>query len=325
MRDIVCFGEVLVDFLAEPTAGRELQRFTRYAGGAPANVAVAVAKLGARAVFVGMLGQDMFGDFLFESLRAAGVETGYIARTIEANTGLAFVSLDAHGERRFVFYRPPAADLLFRPQHFQDACFAGSGVFHVCSNSLTDEPIAATTLDGMTRAREAGALVSFDINFRPALWPRSVDPQPRLWATLHEADLVKMCGAEFAYLGTALGGEQALLSKLWSGRTALLVVTDGASPIRYFTPASGGSTPAFSVKAIDTNAAGDAFIGGLLYRLAEGNVDAATLAAFAANRLIFEDALRFAAACGALAVTRHGAFSALPTLVDVQNFFAAHP
>lgn len=325
MRDIVCFGEALIDFLAQPGSGTEPQRFLRYAGGAPANVAVAVAKLGAPGVFVGMLGTDMFGDFLFDSMREAGVKTEHIERTDEANTGLAFVSLDAHGERRFGFYRPPAADLLFRAQHFHDACFAGAGVFHVCSNSLTDANIASTTLHGMLRARQAGALVSFDINFRPALWPRGVDPQPRLWATLHEADLVKMCAAEFAYLSASLGGEHGLLSRLWSGHTELLVVTDGGAPVRYFTPMREGSTPAFGVKAIDTNAAGDAFFGGLLVWLAERGIDAATLEAFATDSAKVKCALRFAAACGAIAVTRHGAFSALPSLDDVNAFLAQYP
>jgi len=171
MSKIVCFGEALIDMLAQPPATPDAPRaFLQYAGGAPANVAVAVARLGGDAHFAGMLGRDMFGDFLHESFRAAGVAVDCIVRTDQAKTALAFVALDAAGERSFSFYRPPAADLLFRAEHFRPGCFAGTGSFHVCSNSLTEEAVAAATFDGMRRAREAGAVVSVDLNLPPAPW-----------------------------------------------------------------------------------------------------------------------------------------------------------
>ncbi len=110
MSKIVCFGEILIDLLAQPPATPDTPRaFLQYAGGAPANVAVAAARLGADTHFAGMLGQDMFGDFLAESLASAGVATDCIVRTDAAKTALAFVALDASGERSFSFYRPPAA------------------------------------------------------------------------------------------------------------------------------------------------------------------------------------------------------------------------
>jgi fructokinase len=117
---IVCFGEALIDFLARPGATQsEPRAFLQFAGGAPANVAVAAARLGARSAFVGMLGTDMFGDFLQSSLADAGVDTSGIVRTDAARTALAFVQLAADGERSFTFYRPPSADLLFRDGHFR--------------------------------------------------------------------------------------------------------------------------------------------------------------------------------------------------------------
>jgi len=116
---IVCFGEALIDMLAQPPATPDAPRaFLQFAGGAPANVSVAVARLGGDSHFVGMLGNDMFGDFLLQSLREAGVATDGVVRTDEARTALAFVALDARGERSFSFYRPPSADMLFRAAHF---------------------------------------------------------------------------------------------------------------------------------------------------------------------------------------------------------------
>lgn len=324
-RMIASFGEALIDFHAQaPLEPGAPAQFVQHAGGAPANVAVAVARLGGESAYVGMLGRDMFADFLLQSFAAAGVDTRFVARTEAANTGLAFVSLDADGERRFSFYRPPAADLLFRPADFDAACFDAASIFHACSNSLTEAGIAETTFDGLRRARRSGALASFDLNLRPALWPRDVDPRPRLWAALAEADVVKLCGAELAFLAEPLGGEQAVLDRLWRGHTALVLITDGAEPIRYFTRTGRGAAPTFAVKAVNTNAAGDAFIGGFLYRLAQGDVTAAELPAFCAAER-FAAALRFAAACGALAVTRHGAFSAMPDLNEVDSLLKTCP
>jgi fructokinase len=231
---------------------------------------------------------------------------------------LAFVSLNEQGERSFSFYRPPAADLLFREEHFSDACFSGSYAFHVCSNSMTEAEIAGVTLAGMQRARDAGALVSFDMNLRLPLWHADVDPAPRLWQALHAADLVKLSADELAYLAVDAGGEKYALERIWRGSARLLIVTDGADAIRWHTRESDGSVDAFSTRAVDTTAAGDAFVGGLLTCLAERGVRAGHLPEFAHSGTL-HSAMRFAAACGAIAVTRHGAFAAMPTRIDVEH------
>jgi len=318
---IACFGEALIDFLAKPADGADAPRaFHQFAGGAPANVAVAIARLGGDAQFVGMFGRDMFGDFLVDSLHHAGVGTDHIARTDAANTALAFVALDERGERHFNFYRPPAADLLFRREHFHDACFNGLASFHVCSNSLTENEIAAATVQGMQLARSAGAIVSCDLNWRPALWDAHVDPHPRLWSALAEADVIKLARSELEFLAAPLRGEkeQAVLDRIWQGRAQLVLVTDGDAPVRWYTRAGSGSVPSFSVRVIDTTAAGDAFVGGLLFDLARRGVDAAGLSTFLHDTRVLEQSLRFAAAVGALAVTHHGAFAAMPDLARTQ-------
>lgn len=324
---IVCFGEALIDFLAQPPASAGAPRtFQQFAGGAPANVAVAVARLGGDAQFVGMLGADMFGDFLLDSLRDAGVGTDFVLRTDQAKTALAFVALDAEGERSFSFYRPPAADLMFRAEHFRTEILGGAAVFHVCSNSLTEAAIAETTLVGMRLARKAGALVSIDLNFRPALWANGVDPHPRLWQALQAADLVKLARIELEYLAAPLsGGERVVLERLWQGHARAVVVTDGAAPIHWITREASGELPSFGVRAVDTTAAGDAFVGGFLYGLAERGVNGAGLAEFLRDTAALTDALRFAAAVGGFAVTRHGAFAAMPRQADVQALLEAIP
>ncbi|BFI95102.1 MAG: carbohydrate kinase [Rhodanobacter sp.] len=323
MRSVLCFGEALIDFHAE---GRDPhgypQAFVPFAGGAPANVAVAVAKLGGAARFAGMLGKDLFGDFLLDSLLHANVDTRDVARTGEANTALAFVALDAHGDRSFSFYRPPSADLLFRPEHFRTDAFDGTAVFHVCSNSMTEPAAAETTREGMRRARAAGALVSFDLNLRPALWPQGADAHTEVWPALQLADLVKLSAEEFAWL--AVDGEEAMLARLWQGCTRLLVVTDGPNPLRWFHPDAEGELPAYRVPMVDSTAAGDAFVGGLLQQLAELGTGPHDLDALVTALPRLHDTLRHAAAAAAIAVTRQGSFVALPTTDEVLAFMASH-
>jgi fructokinase len=321
MSKIVCFGEILIDLLAQPPANADTPRaFLQYAGGAPANVAVAAARLGADTHFAGMLGQDMFGDFLADSLAQAGVATDCIVRTDAAKTALAFVALDAHGERSFSFYRPPAADLLFRSEHFQPTCFDGTRSFHVCSNSLTEAEIAATTLDGMRRARAAGAMVSIDLNLRPALWPTGVDPLPRLWEALVLAELVKLSREELDYLAAAqAGGADAVIARLLAAQAQAVVVTDGAAPIRWHTRHAQGVLTGFRVQTVDSTAAGDAFVGGLLFGIGERGGDGSGFADFCRDPAALTGAIRFGAAVGALAVTRKGAFAAMPSLDEVHQ------
>jgi fructokinase len=262
----------------------------------------------------------VFGDLLLRGLADAGVDTRHTRRTDAANTALAFVTHDARGERSFSFYRPPSADLLFRDGDFDPAIFAAGNIFHAGSCSMTEPASAATTLQGMTRAREARALVSFDMNLRPALWPRGEDPAPTIWRALALADFVKLSAEELAFLAASAGSDAAVLERLWSGGTQFVVVTDGERALRWFTRDARGEMSPFSVRVVDSTGAGDAFVGGFLHAL----VAADSLATLVEDDTRRDDALRFAAACGALAVTRTGSFAAMPALADVHAFLEQH-
>ncbi len=319
MKSIVCFGEVLIDFQPiAPYAASQTAKFEQHAGGAPANVAVAVAALGGNAEFVGTLSTDPFSDFLLDSLRRANVATTHIQRTCAAPTALAFVTLDENGERSFSFYRSPAADLLFRESRLAAKAFAKASIFHACSNSLTEEGIAQATLACMRRAREAGALVSFDMNLRPALWPAGVDPGPRIRAALALADVVKLSAEELAFLTAFAGSESAALDAILSENAQLVLVTDGARPIRWRARDTHGTLDTYAVEAIDSTAAGDAFSGGILFALANIGIDTLSLPDLIGNPARLDAVLRFGAACGALATTRRGAFAAMPSRAEVE-------
>ena len=322
MNTVCCFGEALIDFHGTPSGAAPV--FTAHPGGAPANVAVAAARLGGRTAFVGMFGRDVFGDLLLRELDAAGVDTSHTHRTDAANTALAFVSHAANGERDFSFYRPPSADLLFRDADFDASIFAAGTIFHAGSCSMTEPASAATTLQGMARARDAGALVSYDMNLRPPLWPRGEDPAPTIWRALLLADFVKLSAEELAFLAASAGSEDAVFARLWNAHAKLVVVTDGERAARWFTPQARGERRTFPVRAVDTTGAGDAFVGGCLYQFAQAGLAAATFEVFVADADRLGTTLRFASACGALAVTRAGSFAAMPALAEVEVFLEQH-
>ncbi|MEY2149953.1 carbohydrate kinase [Rhodanobacter sp. 115] len=324
MHTTLCFGEALIDFHAHSAAAPGMPPvYVAHAGGAPANVSVALARLGSSTSFIGMLGEDAFGKFLLDSLREEGVDTRYVRTTKRANTALAFVSLDVHGERSFSFYRPPSADLLFESADFQEEAFLRAHLFHVCSNSLTEEGIAAATLEGMRRARAAGALVSFDMNLRPALWHADTDPLPRLWSALHAADIVKLSQEEMDVLSAVEGDESSVCERLWSGHAQWLVVTDGGRPLRWHTRNGHGVMSPFDVPAVDATGAGDAFVGGLLHGIVDSGAVPSTLPDLTGDAGRRDAVLRFAAACGAIAVTRKGSFQAMPGVDEVHAFLHA--
>lgn len=318
MGEVIAFGEALIDFVGQPHMAGTPFRYEQYAGGAPANVAVAVARLGGRAAFVGMLSSDSFGDFLMAELRDSGVNVNYIVRAQQAKTAIAFVSLDSDGERSFSFYRLSTADTLFRGEHFSDACLEGAEFFHACSNTLTEPALAEATYHGMSRSRKAGAIVSFDVNLRPELWDKDVHPGSRIWRALGEAHVIKCSESEFGLIAEYAGGRSRALERLFYGGCRLVVVTMGASPIRYYTRGKVGQIKTVPVVAVDTTAAGDAFVGGLIYQLQRHGQARDALQHLETDSSWLESCLHFGAACGAIATTKRGSFRSMPVSHEVE-------
>ncbi len=323
MFKVISFGEALVDLLSNKisndqanNSNNEDESFTKFPGGAPANVAAAVARLGGDAYFAGMLGDDMFGDFIANCLQQEGVKLDFLSRTTKAKTGLAFVSLDAERERSFEFYRHPSADMLFTASHFPQHCFDGQGVFHFCSNTLTCDRLHDATLAGLKRAQEAQWLCSFDVNLRLNLWANIDHAMPAIWQCFEHTDLVKMSLEELDYVA---GGETHAntLDKIMAAGVKLIIITDGGKPLRYFSNQAKGEMSPAQVQMVDATAAGDAFVGGLLFPLAEQMITPADFESFITNTAQLETSIHFASACGAHAVQQRGAITSLPRLEDV--------
>ncbi|UTA48316.1 carbohydrate kinase [Simiduia sp. 21SJ11W-1] len=317
-KNIICFGEALIDFLnvgSQDLQGVPINRFDQYPGGAPANVAVALAKLGAPVQFLGQVGQDAFGNFLIDCLNTYGVDTRLTLQHPSAPTALAFVFLDASGDRSFSFYRDASADLLLTPAQCPATLFEGCGIFHFCSNTLTDESITKTTEAALANARAQGAVVSFDVNLRHNLWAKGAADIARVNRLVHAAEVVKFSRDELDYLAGS-GNASSYLQACFAAGVKLVLVTDGGQPVHAYTAQFDVVAGIPDVDVVDTTAGGDGFTGGMLCA-----VNALGLSALTADADLLTRAVGFAVSCGAVAVSRPGAFPALPTLDDVKPFW----
>ena len=272
MAAVTCFGEALIDFLNtghQSEGPINIPDFRQFPGGAPANVAVAIAKLGGDARFAGQVGNDTFGHFLKTSLEAYDVDTSNVALHATAKTALAFVFLDEDGERSFEFFRDNTADMLVTERDVKDRWFIGADIFHFCSNTLTAEPIANTTRVALTKAKKQGCLVSFDINLRHNLWPNGQADKSTVWNCFDLVDLIKVSKEELDYLEPE--GEMAFVKAAIAKGVSTILITDGGNPIKVIAKGIYSEITPPKTQVVDTTAAGDAFTGGFLFALAEQN------------------------------------------------------
>ncbi len=316
---VVCLGEVLIDFVARDSE-LPLQRATTFhkaAGGAPANVAAGLARLGITVAFIGKVGGDAFGQSLRETLATEGVAVRGLVEAPTARTALAFVGSDGHGGREFVFYHRGMADTLLRPEEVDRELIANTRIFHFGSVTLATEPSRTATAAAARWAREAGCLVSFDPNVRLEVWDSPRHARDSMIDTLRVVDVVKVSSDELDFLtGTSEPAEACRV--LREHGPAVAIVTLGGGGCYYQTVSSAGHVPGITVAAVDSLGAGDAFVAGVL----------ACLSAYSdRNELCAETtlvpALRFANAVGAITTTRYGAIPALPTRAQVEALLAA--
>lgn len=310
-KRIVCFGEALVDLLHfdnKNDGPLTLPAYRQFPGGAPANAAVAVAKLGGKAQFIGQLGADTFGDFLVQSLKSYNVNIDLLFRTSEAKTALAFVHLDDTGDRSFSFYRDGTADLLFDENLVSPSWFEDQPIVHICSNTLTHKSISNCTQTLITLAKQQQATISFDVNLRHNLWSSGHADINKVNEFVYQAEIIKFSRDEFDYLTN--GNSKGYITKCFESSCKLIVITDGGNTLEYITPKESGFIEIPKINVVDTTAGGDSFIGALLYCIAKdklldlNNIDADKL----------EILLTFAVACGSYTVAKQGAFSALPDM-----------
>ncbi len=315
MRKVFCIGEALIDFVAEKQ-GSDLSRakeFTRKAGGAPANVACAIAKLGGRSSFIGSVGDDPFGTYLLGILSDCGVDIS-LAQRSETFTTLAFVSLAADGERDFVFSR--GADRELEYQSKIKGQFPGNMIHLGAATALLGGKLEKSYMHYFFDALNENSFISFDPNFRQDLWKnKEKNFIKKCLPFISKAHLCKF-SLEEAFL---LSGKDTLpeaCEALHQTGVRIITITLGAEGTYLSTPNGRHTIPSMKVQAVDTTGAGDAFIGCLLYRLAAAdNLEAI----FEKDDLLIE-MIGMANKAGAITTTNYGAIESLPGLEQLQSF-----
>ena len=320
MPTVTCIGEAIVDFVSTKSGYslREAPVFKKAVGGAPANVAVGLARLGTRVSFVGKVGDDPFGRFLEEELRSSGVDTAGMRFDRRHRTRLAFVSLGEKGERDFSFWERAPADEQLRTDDIRLRRVAASRIVHISSFLLLSSATRSVALRLAALLCRQGCLISFDPNVRLSLW-RSPDEARKVLTTMVRcAHILRLNLEEARFLSGAREPHKAADALRRLG-PELVVITDGANGCVYFTPSETGKVSGFRVRAVDTTGCGDAFLAGLLHGIAQrperpGEIPGSVL----------REICRFSNAAGALTALRRGAAAAMPGHSRVIRFLNRH-
>ncbi len=319
--DVTCVGEVLVDFLSlAPTRSLEAApAFVKAAGGAPANVAVGLARLGMRIAFAGAVGNDSFGRFLTNELRRYGIDTRGMVRVSHRKTRLAFVAVAKNGERDFEFWEQNPADHHLHLSDVNVKRVVQSSVVNIGPFLLLSEPSRSTVFSVAKAVRRHGGMVCFDPNLRLSLWSSRTEARRVVMKMIGLTDILRLNAdeAKFFMRTRTIG---AAVTRLLRQGPQLVVVTDGSRGCFFATRAANGHVPGFRVKAVDTTGCGDGFLAGLLtgvlrLRAALDQLSARDLTAVC----------RFANAVGALVATRPGGIPAMPSKRHVQEFLRKRP
>lgn len=320
MKDtVVCVGEALVDFVApdKNVPLVEAQSFRPCAGGAPANVAAGIARLGGASKIVSCVGQDCWGEFLRKELESESVDASDLQVCSAASTTLAFVSLFDDGERDFSFIRSPGADTKLDSSQFTFSSFESCRILHFGTMSLTAEPSAQATRDAVKAAREAGATISLDVNYRADLWTSSEEAIGCVNGLLPSVDILKLSEEE-AVLVTGSRDLEGAAEELLGRGPRVVLISLGAQGCLCSTAESFFKVPAFSAECVDATGAGDSFMAGFLQRFLKRDL------AFS-DRSVLEDACRFACAAASCTVEGYGAIPSLPFLGDVEERLLQEP
>ena len=307
--DVTAIGEILIDLTQTGTNESGVPQFSANPGGAPANVAVAAARLGAKPAFWGKVGDDAFGAYLRKVLTENGVDTAGL-RTGSQPTTMAIVSVDGTGERSFRFLRGADRDIC--PEEVDEDAVFKTKILHFGSVSLTAGMSRSATIFAARTAHRNGGLVSYDPNYRPALWANRAEAAEWMTIPLPLVDIIKLSEEELPLLTGVTDLEEG--ARLLEERgVALVLVTLGGDGCFCRWQGKAWHQPGIPVQIADTNGAGDTFFGAVLSRLCQRGAN--PLKDLTPAEL--KDILAFANRAAAFTCSRSGAIPAMPTLEEL--------
>ena len=315
MTDIITLGELLIDLTQRGSDENGNGEFTAYPGGAPANVAVAASRLGASAGFIGKVGDDAFGRNLADTLKKDNVDISGLYYDDYQPTTMAIVSVDESGERDFSFYRKPGADTQLTVDEAVGALSADlPKILHVGSLSMTTSPGKEACEEAVKYAKDNGSVISYDPNYRAALWDSEEHAIEMMKVLLPYADILKVSDEEMVMLTGTDDFEEGsrILAEYGIG---LVMVTLGSDGVFVRMGSHTATVPGFSVEVADTNGAGDTFLGAMLMQIAKG-IDGTEDVWAQLLRMV-----RYANKAASLTCSRHGAIPAMPSLAEMEKEF----
>ncbi|EHP6342876.1 aminoimidazole riboside kinase [Escherichia coli] len=289
-------GDAVVDLLPESDG-----RLLPCPGGAPANVAVGIARLGGTSGFIGRVGDDPFGALMQRTLLTEGVDITYLKQDEWHRTSTVLVDLNDQGERSFTFMVRPSADLFLETTDLP--CWRHGEWLHLCSIALSAEPSRTSAFTAMTAIRHAGGFVSFDPNIREDLWQDEHLLRLCLRQALQLADVVKLSEEEWRLISGKTQNDRDICALAKEYEIAMLLVTKGAEGVVVCYRGQVHHFAGMSVNCVDSTGAGDAFVAGLLTGLSSTGLST--------DEREMRRIIDLAQRCGALAVTAKGAMTAL--------------
>lgn len=313
MYDIVALGEVLIDFTNNGYSTSGMRLFEQNPGGAPANMLTAATKLGLSTAFIGKVGTDMHGQFLKEVLEQQGIDTKGMILDPNFFTTLAFVELKENGERVFSFARKPGADTMLTKEDVNQDLLKNTKVFHFGSLSLTNDPSKTATYEAIRIAKDAGAIISYDPNYRAPLWENEKVAIEMMREPIPYVDIMKISDEETELL-TGQVDPEAAAEILISQGVKVVVVTLGEKGALVRIKDGSHIVAGFKSQVVDTTGAGDSFWGSFVQQVlgTKKVVEELTLEELS-------KCVTYANAVASICVSKRGAIPAMPTKEEVEK------
>ena len=309
------FGECLIDFTPMGVSEKKNPIMEQNPGGAPANLAVALARQHGESVFVGKVGKDSFGEFLIDTLKKENVDTQFMVQCEKYHTTLAFVHLQSNGERDFTFYRNPGADVMIESREIDFEVIRTCDLFHFGSLSMTHNPARTTTFELLEYAKRNNKIITYDPNLREPLWKDLDEARRQIKKGLSYCDILKVTEEELLFITKKSNRHEAMEYLSSRYHIGLILCTRAKQGCICLANGIELEVNSFKVNSIDSTGAGDAFFGSFLASFCYNNKPIEQL-----NKSDLQWMIRRANAAGALATTIKGAIPSLPTSEEVDQF-----
>lgn len=315
--DVTALGELLIDFTENGISTQGNGMFEANPGGAPCNVLAMLQKLGHKTAFIGKVGDDIFGHRLSAVLKETGIDTANLLTDKQVRTTLAFVETKEDGDRDFSFYRNPGADMMLSKEEIKEEILADTQIFHFGTVSMTQEPVRSATRWAACKAKEQGAVISFDPNLREPLWDSLEEAREQVHFGLSVCDVLKISDNEIVWLTGKEDYTEGIREIQKTYQIPLILLSMGKDGSRaYYGEQVAEAEPFLQETTIETTGAGDTFGGCCLHYLLKYGLHELT-------EEQLHEMLTFANAAASIITTRKGALRVMPEIGEIERLIHA--